>query len=109
MPAMKWTNGKILEEIQSLGPRLCYSTYVKKNNGALWKAAQRRFGSWGTAVDAAGYDYESIIKWGPREAPNKGVGGLCTFPGCTEKHHANGLCQRHDNEFRYRKKLVGHN
>ena len=101
MPRYRWTDNKIVDSIKDLGQTKCYSTYVKQTNGALWKAAQRHFGSWGAAVEAAGFDYETIIRWGPREAPNKGSGGLCTYPSCDKKHHANGLCQCHDNMYRY--------
>ncbi len=108
MPKYKWTSSKILRGILDLPEDKRYSTYVKKHKGALWKAAQRHFGSWKNAIEAVDIEYESIVKWGPREAINKGAGGLCTFPGCSKKHHANALCQHHDNMMRYKLKQERH-
>tara|TARA_Y100000034_G_scaffold129098_1_gene184921 strand:+ start:10543 stop:10875 length:333 start_codon:yes stop_codon:yes gene_type:complete len=102
MPRYVWTTSKIINKILQLPPDKRYSTYVKKEDGALWKAAQRHFGSWKNAIEACGLDYATIIRWGPRVAPNEGSGGTCTYPGCLDKHHANGMCQLHDNMFRHR-------
>ena len=101
MPRYRWTDSKIIEEILKLKPENRYSTYVKSENGALWKAAERHFGSWGAAIEAAGLNYNDIIRWGPRIAPNRGKGGLCSYPNCTNVHHAGGLCQKHYNRLRY--------
>jgi hypothetical protein len=108
MPKHCWTPSKILENILELPENKRYSTYVKQTNGALWKAAQRHFGSWKNAIEAADMNYEKVVKWGPRKAYNKGAGGLCTFPGCSKKHHANDLCQHHDNMMRYKLKQERH-
>tara|TARA_B100001250_G_C19800742_1_gene790936 strand:- start:1078 stop:1398 length:321 start_codon:yes stop_codon:yes gene_type:complete len=103
MPKYRWTDDKIIEEILDLKPQHRYSTYVKSVNGALWKAAERHFGSWGDAIKAAGLNYDDILRWGPRIAPNRGKGGLCHHGDCTNVHHANGLCQKHYNRARYHK------
>ena len=97
MPKRRWNKTIIIESLRSIPKSDLYSTSVKNNNGALWKAAVRHFGSWGNAVEAAGFDYEEIVRSGPRVAPNKGNGGACKFPGCDNKHHASGLCQIHYN------------
>ena len=102
MPRFVWTSTKIIKRILQFPADKRYSTHVKKEDGALWKAAQRHFGSWGAAIEACGLDYSKIVKWGPRVAPNIGSGGNCTYPGCLDKHHANGMCQTHDNMFRHR-------
>ncbi len=97
MPKRRWNKTNILESLKAIPKNKLYSTHVKNTEGALWKAAVRHFGSWGEAVIAAGYDYEEIVRGGPRVAPNKGIGGSCSFPDCDGKHHANGLCQIHYN------------
>jgi hypothetical protein len=108
MPKRRWTTTKILKNILDLPKDKRYSTYVKTTNGALWKAAQRHFGSWKDAIEAADINYETVVKWGPRKAHNKGSGGFCTFPGCSRRHHANALCQHHDNMMRYKLKQERH-
>ncbi|MBT7706783.1 hypothetical protein HN747_05055 [archaeon] len=100
---IKWSKELIIEEIKKIDLVNLNSTSVKASNPKLFRAAQRHFGSWGAAIAAAGFDYEKIVKWGPRTAYNKGKGGTCTFPGCSNIHHANGMCRRHDAMFRYRK------
>ena len=97
MPKRRWNKTIIIESLKSIPKSDLYSTSVKNSDGALWKAAVRHFGSWGNAVEAAGFDYEEIVRSGPRVAPNKGNGGICKYPNCDSKHHANGLCQIHYN------------
>jgi len=90
----RWNKPRIIREIQQLEE--VYSTWVKKNNNALWKAAVRYFGSWMEAVEAAGFEYSKVRRKGPtKPPPNKGVGGNCSEHGCDEPHHAKGLCKRH--------------
>lgn len=62
----KWTEEKILEEIQRLhaeGEDLSHSA-AKKNHQYLVVVAvdDRMFGSWRNAIEAAGFDYEDISK-----------------------------------------------
>tara|TARA_Y100000310_G_scaffold333156_1_gene410110 strand:+ start:817 stop:1140 length:324 start_codon:yes stop_codon:yes gene_type:complete len=104
MPRRVWTKLLILQKIQLLPKESRYSTHVKEVNGSLWKAAVRYFGSWGEAIIEAGFNYEEIVKIGPRVAPNKGSGGTCLYPNCTSKHHASGHCQIHYNMMRRNRK-----
>ena len=101
-----WSPELIITEIKKLDLSKLNSASVKVSDNKLFRAAQRHFGSWGAAIEAAGLDYEKIVKWGPRTAYNKGQGGECSFPGCAKRHHANGMCRKHDSMFRY-KKLKG--
>jgi len=89
----KWNKVRVIQEIQALKFR--HSTWVKKNNNALWKAGVRYFDSWKEAIIAAGYNYDDIKQSGPTGAPpNKGAGGSCKKPGCNNVHHARGFCKR---------------
>lgn len=57
----KWSKKKIIEEIQKLyrvGP--INSKYVQDTCSGLLTAAQRYFGSYEKAVEAAGFDYKKI-------------------------------------------------
>ena len=103
MPKYRWTKDKIISHILNLKPEYRYSTYVKVHNRSLWKPAERHFGSWGDAINASGLNYDDIIRWGPRIAPNRGKGGLCSYPDCSDVHHASGMCQKHYNKERYHK------
>lgn len=67
-----WSKGKVISGIYDIAyrdssfftevPENLNSKYVKENYPKLFQAAQRHFGSYGTAVDAAGFDYEKIRK-----------------------------------------------
>lgn len=61
----KWNKDTIAEEIRKVhasGISLNYAT-IAEENVALLRAATRYFGSWHTAVDYAGLDYEDIRRY----------------------------------------------
>jgi len=108
MPKYKWSKKKIITDILNLEPNNRYSTYVKKTNGSLWKAAQRYFGSWKGAVEeATGENYETIVKWGPRVPHNaSSITLLCSIKTCIFSHHAKGFCQLHYNQQKYKERDI---
>ena len=60
-----WTEDTVIAAIRSeahAGHDLCYSR-TRKRVPALIRAAERIFGSWGSAIQAAGYDYEDIRRY----------------------------------------------
>lgn len=62
---MRWTRKIIIEEIKRLyeaGERLNYSA-AEANHLNLLRAAAWHFGTWRTAVEAAGIDYESLSRY----------------------------------------------
>jgi hypothetical protein len=58
-----WTKQKVLDGIQALHKRKARmnSTYMQTHNLPLWGAAQKRFGNWRKAVEAAGIDYTEVM------------------------------------------------
>jgi transposase len=56
-----WTGEAILAEIQRLSKEeQINSSYVQKNHSSFHGATAKEFGSWGKAVEAAGYKYEDV-------------------------------------------------
>ncbi|MBC8436826.1 hypothetical protein H8D85_00725 [bacterium] len=108
MPKRRWSKDKIITDILNLETNNRYSTFVKKTNGALWKAAQRYFGSWKAAVEeATSENYETIVKWGPRVPHNTtSIIKLCSIPSCDQPHHAKGVCQVHYNQQKYKERDI---
>lgn len=96
-----WSKRKIIAEIQQLEQR--NSNHVQQHHSGLWKAGVRYFGSWEKAIEAAGFDYSLIRRWGPRKSVNAGSRGKCQTEGCEQPHHARGYCQNCYNRFRYHK------
>ncbi len=87
-----WSRAKIIARIQQLPQQ--NSAYAQKEYNPLWKAAVRYFGSWKAAVEAAGFDYAAVRRYGPWAPANKGTRGRCSTPGCDRPHHARGWCKR---------------
>lgn len=95
----KWSPEKVVEEIKKIPEKELW--FVYRTNLALHSAARREFGSWESAVRAAGYDYlrlnelaatgytrwteERIINkikelYSSREAPDKGLNVTARCP-----------------------------
>lgn len=55
-----WSKERVIEEILKLPEK--NSGYARKNAAALYNAALRRFESWKAALEAAGFDYQSVVK-----------------------------------------------
>lgn len=63
--ARKWTPVEVVSEIlacAAAGNDLCYSA-MREAAPALVRAAEREFGCWGDAVQAAGFDYQQIRRY----------------------------------------------
>ena len=63
-----WTRKRIIEEIKKIskaGP--INSSYVQERYGSLHNLACDRFGSWGKAVESAGFDYEEVNLYSDRK------------------------------------------
>lgn len=63
--ARKWTPTEVVTEILAAaaeGRDLSYSR-MRGYNPALVRAAEREFGAWGSAVEAAGFDYETVRRY----------------------------------------------
>ena len=54
----EWTKSKILTHI--CGLKNMSDSYVNKNQKSLYMAAIRRFGTWASAIEEAGLDYDKI-------------------------------------------------
>lgn len=60
-----WTESLVIEEIHAearAGHDLCYTDSERRYPG-LVRAAERIFGTWATAITAAGFDYNSIRRY----------------------------------------------
>ncbi len=55
-----WNRERCIKAIDRLSER--HSSHVRRQKPALYSAALRIFGSWQAAIEAAGYDYQSIRK-----------------------------------------------
>lgn len=63
--ARKWTPAEVINRIQAAaaeGQDLSYAQ-ARKRDSALVRAAEREFGAWGAAVEAAGFDYDAIRRY----------------------------------------------
>lgn len=64
--ARKWTPTEVISGIQTAARQeeqdLSYGQ-MRQHDPALVRAAEREFGTWGTAVEAAGFDYETIRRY----------------------------------------------
>ena len=63
--ARRWTPTEVINEIlaaAALDRDLSYA-HMRVWNSALIRAAEREFGCWGAAVEAAGFDYEKIRRY----------------------------------------------
>jgi hypothetical protein len=63
--ARKWTPAQVINCILAAAaedPDLSYS-HMRARDPALVRAAEREFGAWGAAVEAAGFDYETIRRY----------------------------------------------
>lgn len=61
----RWTPTEVVSEIlitSALDQDLSY-THMRERHSALVRAAEREFGGWGIAVEAAGFDYEAIRRY----------------------------------------------
>jgi len=63
--ARKWTPAQVINGILTAAAQdqdLSYSR-MRECDPALVRAAEREFGAWGSAVEAAGFDYEAIRRY----------------------------------------------
>jgi len=63
--ARKWTPAQVINGIlkaAAADPDLSYSR-MRDRDPALVRAAEREFGAWGSAVEAAGFNYEAIRRY----------------------------------------------
>jgi len=63
--ARKWTPAEVINGILTAaieGQDLSYAQ-ARKRDPALVRAAEREFGAWGAAVEAAGFDYDTIRRY----------------------------------------------
>ena len=58
-----WTEKTVVEGIKTLSQK--HSAFARKTKPDLYGAALRIFGSWGEAVQAAGFDYTKISRGWP--------------------------------------------
>ena len=63
-----WTEARIREQICELEVK--HSSGVRRQASDLYNAALRAYGSWKKAIQAAGFDYESLQKGRSREKKN---------------------------------------
>lgn len=62
-PRKKWTKNVIIDRIRELhsqGESLQYSHILNRGYRGLTGSARKIFGSWGKAIEAAGFDYEDV-------------------------------------------------
>lgn len=62
LPKGHWTSDRIIADIRTLVGKKepVNDRYIQLNDGPLYSAAQKVFGSWGSAISAAGYNYDSL-------------------------------------------------
>ena len=65
-PAGFWTQERVAQSIGNLSN--FHSAHARREHPALYSAAMRCFGSWKSAVESAGIDYDSIQKPRPIKA-----------------------------------------
>lgn len=63
--ATRWTRAEVLRFIQELPASERHSRHAQLHHKAAYKAAVRMFGGWYVAVEAAGFDIESIRRRRP--------------------------------------------
>lgn len=58
----KWNKQKVIEELNRLHElnEELNDTNISKNHNALYNAGRKYFGSWKSAIESAGFDYEKI-------------------------------------------------
>ncbi len=89
MAYQSWTPQGVLDEIQRLHGQHCRidSQYLRnEGRSTLYKAGQRYFGNWASAVEAAGFDYSQVSRYARRRPWSKDA-----VLNEIKKRHANGL------------------
>lgn len=62
-----WSRERVIQEIGELSEK--NSNHVRKSRRALYSAALRIFGSWRTAVESSGHDYDTVRRdWLPSDS-----------------------------------------